>query len=72
MNDRALTPEARLDLQIGLDRLKVAQERCREGIQRLSTGALTVDAYLELVRQQRLAQRDWERKHKAHPFALES
>jgi hypothetical protein len=72
MNDRALSPEVRLELQIGLDRLRAAEERCREGIRGLSTGALTLDAYLELVRQQRRAQLDWEQKHRAHSFALES
>jgi hypothetical protein len=72
MNDRALSPEVRLELQIGLDRLKAAEERCREGIRGLSTGALSLEGYLELVRQQRRAQLDWEMRHRAHPFTLES
>lgn len=58
-----LPPDACLDLQIHLDRLIDAEERCRDGLRRLSRGTLTRKAYEDLFRRQRAAQAAWESRH---------
>jgi len=61
-----IRPEVCFDLQIQLDKLYRAAERCREGLYDLSTGKLTPDAYRELLRHQQVAQVNWERKHRQY------
>jgi hypothetical protein len=66
MTERTLAPEACLDLKIHLDRLHEAEERCREGLDRLSNGELTRESYGELLRRQRLAQSTWEDRQRRY------
>ena len=66
MDDCTLPPECRLDLQITLDRLRSAEERCREGLRDLSAGTLSREDYLQVLRKQQDAQLDWLRKHELY------
>jgi hypothetical protein len=66
MAEGTLPPECRLDLHIHLDRLRSAEERCREGLRSLTDGTLTREQYLEVLRQQLAAQSDWLRKHREY------
>jgi hypothetical protein len=67
-----LPPQAVLDLQIHLDRLKRNQERCRQGLSQLAEGKLTADAYCGLLERQRLAQEAWEQRTRRYFGGLEN
>jgi hypothetical protein len=60
MTESMLQPEVRLDLRIQLDRLSRAGERCRQALDELTSGKLTREAYLDVLRQQKDAQLQWE------------
>lgn len=66
MEEQPLPPEAALDLHIGLDELRKMEERCREGLRALASGRLSRADYLEILRQQALAHRDWRRRHRSY------
>jgi hypothetical protein len=66
MGDCTLPPEARLELRVQLDRLRAAQQRCFDGLRCLSDGTLSKDDYVKVLRQQRDAQSDWERKSRRY------
>lgn len=66
LTPRTLQPEACFDLQIHLDRLNRASQRCRDGLYDLSSGRLTTEAYAQLLEEQRVAQTNWERKHRQY------
>ncbi len=59
----ALTQEARIDLQIQMDRLRRAGDRCRQGLNDLARGSLTPAAYLNLRQEFETAQRVLEQRH---------
>ncbi len=63
MTDQGLTPEARVDLQIHLDRLHDCEERCREGLRLISNGQLTRDEYFGLLDRQAAAHEAWRARH---------
>jgi hypothetical protein len=64
MDGEFLPPEARIDLQIRLDRLLRTARECRKGLFELGEVRLTKRAYLELLSRQRDAQAEWERRHR--------
>jgi hypothetical protein len=66
MPELTLQPEVRLDLRIQLDRLSRAGERCRQALDDLTSGRLTREAYLDVVRQQKDAQLQWERSQRKY------
>jgi hypothetical protein len=63
MEHRHLRPEVTLDLRIHLDKLKRSEERCREGLQRLVDGNMTLDTYLGLLDKQSAAHKAWRSRH---------
>jgi hypothetical protein len=64
--ERHLPPEAHIDLQIGLDRLRKVQDRCREALRSLARGKMSPSAYIELLNKQSDAQKAWEKRHKKY------
>ena len=56
---RPLPPEATLDLRIHLDKLKHTEERCRDALQKLVDGDLSLDAYLRLLDSPSAAHKAW-------------
>ena len=66
MDSGHLPPEAHIDLQIGLDRLRELEERCRTALRELVRGRLSRSAYLSILSQQVDAQRDWELRHRKY------
>jgi hypothetical protein len=63
MKDRQLKPEVTLDLRIHLDKLRRTEEHCREGLERLVDGHLSLDAYLGLLDKQSAAHKAWRSRH---------
>lgn len=66
MGQRALPPEACLDLKISLDKLRQREERCREGLTKLVDGQLTREGYITLVDRQVDAQKAWEERYRKY------
>ena len=66
MQERLLSPEARLDLQIQLDRVRAVVRECERALFGLVEGTLTRRDYLDLVARQSHAQRAWERRHRKY------
>ena len=58
--------EACLDLQIQLDRLTRAAERCRASLRRVAAGDMSGEEYVRIFREQQAAQSDLERQHEKH------
>ena len=65
----ALAPEAHVDLQISLDRLRDLEDRCRDALRQLASGKLSREAYFSILDQQLEAQKRWvaqQRKYLGH------
>lgn len=71
MADCRLPPETRLDLRIHLDRLRSAEERCRESLRQLSDGTSSLEQFREVLREQETAHREWVRKQEKYFPALD-
>lgn len=61
-----LPPEARLELQISLDRLRAIEEACQDGLVALAEGSLSRPAFLDLIRRHAEAQRAWENRRQRY------
>ncbi|ANM29954.1 hypothetical protein ABI59_10795 [Acidobacteria bacterium Mor1] len=68
-DQKTISQAARMDLQIQLDKLRRASDRCRQGLNDLARGRLSQSAYLNLMQECKTAQRDLETRHTKH-FAL--
>ncbi len=66
MGDGPLSPQARMDLQIQLDRVRNAGERCREALRGYASGQLTRETYFGLLDEQRQAWSDWEERQRKY------
>jgi hypothetical protein len=66
MGMRTLPPEVCLDLQIQLDRLLSAGERCREAVLSFADGSLSREDLIARLCEQQRAQSDWESKQRKY------
>lgn len=63
MGHRVLPPEAVIDLQIHLDRVRSLEERCSKALRDVAVGTITKDVYCGLLHEQANAQKAWVERH---------